>query len=546
MPSGDPTSADSLRPLRRVSLARRAWCNRSLPGELMEIILRGDPDRLLLSSLPLQVKDRCIVARHDSGAGPLLVKRHTWGSAWRTLRMAFREPAARHCAYVGRYLHRRGIPTPLPRAYADNRIGPWTYRSYLVSDYVEGESLYRYIRFGTQTEDELRHVAGQVAAIWSRLVELGISHNDMKPENFIVDRNRVVWLIDLERVRLSGKPSHQRRRQTFDVQNFLHVRGWHHRLEARALFAEAFLGTRYGDWLRSAVEAVSIGGNLQVDTELSVLIVCDDRIDTDLTQRAIDSVRDIADEVVLIDVSVDDGARVVERIEPIAAASKSMRNLRRVRPDEIARHPWVLMLHQNECVTPFLAKEMQQRIADAAAGDAFRIPIEHQYFGRSLKRRRQDVAPIRLVRQSAHRITSVADFSKFNDDQSPAAQLTGIIQSCDYATMAEYIDELNAATTRSAELRTRRGERQRFEPGLRRAIGRFARSIFRRDGILSGRTGLQRAFLEAVFCWVEEVKIDHFAGEFRQDADGGADAGSDAAVSIRLRRDDDSQQSQAA
>ena len=114
-------------------------------------------------SIPLQVKDRCVVARCECDSGSLLVKRHTWGGISRTLRMVFREPAALSCARLGLYLHNHGIPTPRPRATVNFRIGPWTYRSYLVSDYVEGTSLYRYIRFGSQTGDELRHVAAQVA-----------------------------------------------------------------------------------------------------------------------------------------------------------------------------------------------------------------------------------------------------------------------------------------------------------------------------------------------------------------------------------------------
>ena len=176
---------DSLRTMRRRSLRRRAWCDADLPIELSEVMLRGDPDRLLFSSNPLQVKDGCVVVRHESASGALLVKRHSWGSTWRTFRMAFREPAAERCARLGVYLHGRGIPTPRPRAYVDCRLGPWTYRSYLVSDYVDGESLYRHIRFGTQSADELRHAARQVARIWEALVELGVSHNDLKPETLL-------------------------------------------------------------------------------------------------------------------------------------------------------------------------------------------------------------------------------------------------------------------------------------------------------------------------------------------------------------------------
>src|SRR4051794_31913125 len=201
----NPSAAvESVRALRRRTPTRRVWCDPDLPDEMVRAIMSGEPDRLLFVSEPMQVKDRCVVARHNSIAGPLLVKRHTWGGPWRTFRMAFRAPAARHCAELGLYLNERGIPTPRPRAYVDFRFGPWTHRSYLVSDYVEGESLYRYIRFGSKSTAELNHLARQVANIWQTLVDLNVSHNDMKPENFIVDPSGEVWLIDLEKVHIGG------------------------------------------------------------------------------------------------------------------------------------------------------------------------------------------------------------------------------------------------------------------------------------------------------------------------------------------------------
>src|SRR5436853_2845430 len=100
-----PPPVKGVRAQRRRTLTRRVWCDPDLPGELVRAIISGEPDRVLFLSQPLQIKDRCIVARHDSPGGPLLVKRHTWGGLWRTLRMAFRAPAARRCAQLGLYLN---------------------------------------------------------------------------------------------------------------------------------------------------------------------------------------------------------------------------------------------------------------------------------------------------------------------------------------------------------------------------------------------------------------------------------------------------------
>ena len=513
---------DSLRTLRRRSLLRRAWCDAALPDDLVDVMLRGDPDRVLFSSNPLQVKDRCVVVRHESSRGSLLVKRHSWGSTWRTLRMAFREPAAQRCARLGEYLHDRGIPTPRPRAYVDRRLGPWTYRSYLVSDYVEGESLYRHIRFGSQSTEELRHAAQQVARIWESLVELGISHNDLKPENFIVDRNFNVWLIDLEKVRIGGKARRLRQRQVFDVQNFLHVRGWHRRLEARAIFAEAFLQTAYREWLDAAgvdrVAQLSSSNDAVADPELSVLVLCQNGVEMLHARQAIDSVRDIADEVVLVETRDADHLDVLKRIDffalPAAPPLQWKRPAAKPATLPVARFPWVLVLHQNECVTSFLAKELQQLIAGERATDLVRIPIEKQLFGRSIARRKSEIAPIRLFRQSANSIQRSDDLLSIAADAGSTSQLTGLIQRCECATVAEFVDRLNDETTSAAKSRLEQGVRPRFGRATWRAASQFIRSYFRSDGILSGWTGLQVAALQAGFGWIEETKLRQMAAEF--------------------------------
>lgn len=530
MPDKVLNSAESLRTMRRRSLRRRAWCDADLPVELAEAMLRGEPDRVLFTSNPLQVKDRCVVVRHETASGSLLVKRHSWGSVWRTFRMAFREPAAERCARLGVYLHDRGIPTPRPRAYVDCRLGPWTYRSYLVSDYVEGESLYRHIRFGTQSTDELRHAARQVAQIWEALVELGVSHSDLKPENFIVDRNFDVWLIDLEKVRLGGKAKRLRRRQVFDVQNFLHVRGWHRRLEARAIFAEAFLQTSYREWLQAAgvdrVAELPSDGELPIDPELSVLVLCENGIEMLNARRAIDSVRDIADEVVLIETRDPKQMDVFKRIDffAIPAGPPLYGTKPAAKPDvlPVARFPWVLVLQQNECVTPFLAKELQQRIADERAADMFRVPIEKQVFGRSIARRQSEIAPIRLFRQSAKPFQSAGDLLAIAADAERTSQLTGLVQQCECATVAEFVDRLNDETTSSAKSRLQRGARPRFGRATWRAAGQFIRSYCRSDGIFSGWTGLQVAALKAGFCWIEETKLRQLSAEFAAADEEGA------------------------
>ncbi|HEX5472610.1 MAG TPA: lipopolysaccharide kinase InaA family protein [Lacipirellulaceae bacterium] len=519
----DDTSAsdDGGRALRRRSLGRRAWCDESLPPNLIDTIVRGNPGELLYSSTPLQVKDRCVVAKCAWIGGSLLIKRHTWGGVWRTTRMAFRESAAKRCARLGTHLHRQGIRTPCPKAYVDFHLGPWTYQSFLFTDYVEGESLYRYIRFGSQTEDELRHIAGQVADIWQKLVELGVSHDDMKPENFVIDRNRDVWLIDLERVRLTGNPRRQHQRQVFDVQNFLHVRGWHHRAEARNIFANAFLQTRFGDWLRRTVsdraDCFGSQGEAQVDADLSVLVLCPENASLPQLRHAAESVRDIADELVLVTAAESGNATVLKRVNLVESSNSSA-------PDQtneattrtaplVARYPWVLVLKQNESVTPFLAKELQQWIANPQAKKATRIPIEEQYFARTVRFGERQI-PVRLFNQTECSFELSASDVRVFVDGGHSGRLCGTIHACKCATIGEFIGRLNEESTIAAITRLAAGERPRLLRTALRAIGQFSATLIHPRGIGNGWPSLQVAALEAVFSWVEEIKLYQLAGEF--------------------------------
>jgi hypothetical protein len=518
-----PTS-DHPRAFSRWSVTRRLWCDSDLPAEVRNALNRGDVERVLFSSTPLQVKDRCVVARHDYSGGSLLIKRHTWGNLWRTVRMAFREPAARRSARLGAFLHSRGIPTPRPLAYLEHRFGPWAYRSYLVSDYEEGTSLYNYIRFGSQSAEELREVAQQVARIWQQLVELGISHSDMKPENFIVNENLSVSLIDLERMCVGGKAARLRRRQLFDVQNFLHIRGWHNRLEARSIFAEAFLNTPSGEYLRpTGVERIAQFGNdgTEIDATLSVLIMCDGGIKLPLARKAIDSVQDIGDEIVLVEQTSSGGLKVLKRIDVCNRIVVPDTHNRVVLPltPQVTRSSWALVLRQNECVTPFLAKELQQRICDEGAGDAFRIPIERQYFGRSIWRRKSDPAPNRLFRQTEQSFAIDSNVRRNDFDPNLTARLTGVIEECVCDSVADYIDELNGQTSRAASARWQSGESPRLGRAIRTVAWQFTTSYLGSFGIRSGWIGLQISVLDAVFRWIEEAKLRQLSAAF-QNADG--------------------------
>lgn len=513
-------NADAVRTARYRSVGRRVWCDTDLPAPLIESLRTGDMDRVLFSATPLQVKDRCVVGRYQTEGHTFLVKRHAWGGLGRTFRSAFREPSSAHCARIGTYLHSLGVRTPKPRGTVDFRLGPWNYRSYLVSDYVEGIPLYQCIRFGTQTEFELRHLARQVAQLWQQLITLGVSHNDFKLENFIVDEDSRLWIIDFEKTRVAGRPERQRARQIADVLNFLHVRGWHSRPDARAIFAEAFLQVPSGQWLKGiGLERVVMGLGLdehESDAGLSVVVLCHETVDSRQCQTAIRSVRDIADEVVLVDPSACGEFELLKCIEPINGRTNEPD---RVRPfklaaplSSVARFPWMLVLHQNEYVTPFLAKELQQRICMQSEATAYRLGRKLEYFGRTIHDR--DVRPVRLFQTGRCEVSLVNGEPVCAAETSELGELQGAIQASESSSISELIAQLNDASTQAAINRLRAGERPRLLKGWVRGVVQFLMACARPSGVRSGWTGVQVALIRNAFTWLEEAKLYQHSAEF--------------------------------
>lgn len=512
-------AADGLRTVRYCSVSRRGWYDAGLPEEVISAVCGGDMDRVLFASSPLQVKDRCIVARYDAGRESLLVKRHIWGGFSRTVRMAFRESAPQQCARIGLHLHSLGVRTPRPRGMVDLRVGPWVHRSYLLTEYVAGASLYHHIRYETQTTDQLKHLAQQVAQIWQQLVTLGVSHNDFKPENFIVDDDSHVWIIDFEKTRLTGRPERQLQRQIADVLNFLHVRGWHCRPDARAIFAEAFLRVPSGQSLKSTgVERVAQGLSLsdsECDPGLSVVIVCRNPTDVVRLQSAIQSVRDIADEILIVQSKAQREFELLKRIEPLQRKpiDTDCRTLTcSLSVPRFVRYPWVLALQDNEYVTPFLAKELHQRICHNSDDIAYRMTRRLEYFGRAMTP--QDNSPIRLIRSSKCNLQAEYGELAIKADEELVGRLSGTFHSNESASISTLVSRLDAQSSHNALRRLRAGERPRLVRTTIRKVFQFFKEVSGPSGFRSGWTGVQIAFLHSAFGWLEEAKLHQLSSEF--------------------------------
>jgi serine/threonine protein kinase len=397
----------------RGSLRRWMTWDRNLPDDMVAA-LWDSPENLLGHGECLQTKSRTTVARVDVPPGPYLLKFHHWAGFWKMLSKSRATSPNRLSFDLGLQLADRGVPTPRPLACVDVRLGPLNVCSYLLTDFVEGTSLYRRLRYDRPDSATIDDLARQVARIWQVLDDARLSHNDLKPENFMIDPSGRVWLIDLENARWHKDTVALRQCQAEDAKRILHARSWQANPAAAEVFRQRLLVTPA---VQTAIAepggakhplAQGAEGSGIVSQRLTVLIPCNNA--TAELSGCVGSVRDFADEIVLAIPDGNDRAWDIVENLPDCRGWWCERFDDQTLRDAInaARNPWVLVLEPSERVSPDLAKEIQFLLAENPSKDGYRIGRRNYLFGRMM--RFGDAAghmPVRLVRRDGPVLPSV-------------------------------------------------------------------------------------------------------------------------------------------
>lgn len=349
-----------------------------LPSEFVDR-LWNTPNAFLKQHV-LQDKPRCTVARVEEPFGQYVWKRHSWGGIGRTIRRSLSCSTARRSWLDGNLLREAGVPTPRPRAFLERRIGPFKTLSYLLTDYVPGTSLYRFMRTGTPEPGVVEDFARQVAAIWQRLNEIHVQHNDFQTENFLVDPRGTLWLIDLERMCRHQNARRASRKQISDLERLLHPRNWRSYPMAAELIRQEILHTSSGQQALASANGGDHPLARPLATEnrpsqlVTVMIPCGS-VD-DAMVECLKSVQDMADEILLIDCGAGkDIQRVARRFRNCRVVSSHDRADTEVDEwaESQAKHPWILRLSPNEELSPELAREIQYVLASEPVEAAFEV-----------------------------------------------------------------------------------------------------------------------------------------------------------------------------
>jgi len=217
-------------------------------------------------------------------------------------------------------------------------------------------------------------------------------------------------LIDVDRMLRFPRRDQMRQRQARDAADLLHERNWRRNPGAAEIFRQVILKTPAG---REAVTAFRGVHPLTRPAPaenspahlVTAVIPCRNAVAT--IRACLDSVRDVADEILVADAGSTDGTlRVVRefggcRIIHGRAADDAAFEAWAHRQ---AQHPWVLRMLPDEQLNPELGRQVQDLTARDPAEDGFRIWRAIYFQGRRLTHGGfQHDSSVRLFRQEAVR-----------------------------------------------------------------------------------------------------------------------------------------------
>ena len=502
--------------MSRRSFYRLMRCDKDLPADLVEQVWR-DPRALLARGERIHVKLSCTVVKLHHPSGSFVFKCQDLGDIGRRIRKSLsRTTTGRRSMVNSHFLYEAGISTPRPRAYIEGKIGPFRTRSYVLTDYVEGTTLYRLMRFGHPSRTVVHDIARQIADMLQKLDDLRVCHKDFKTENILVDPQGKVWLLDLERIgRFRRRSNRFRQRQTRDVRDLLHPRNWRANPGAAEIFRQAILQKPFATQLLQESEAAReiLGRSLPAKNKAShlVTVLIPSLNHADTIQACLDSVRDIADEILVADggstdetldlVRAHGGCRIIEK--PCPNQCEFMQWAR-----QQAQHSWILQVQGNERLNPELGRQVQDRLAREPREDGFRIfrtiylcglPLRHGGF--------QDDSSVRLYRKSCGDYIWRDDLPHLSLSPDRLGSLTSrlIVDEC--SSFEQYLDKKVHKASRSAEQAFQSGRSVSVSTVLLRSPWKFFQSYILRSGWRDGWAGFHACFLEALELYLSETML---------------------------------------
>ncbi|KPK45276.1 MAG: hypothetical protein AMJ65_00340 [Phycisphaerae bacterium SG8_4] len=212
-----PTRARCLRTATGTYVAQ---FDRSFCADIDQADLIAQIDTLLHTGQVIKNGDTCHVSRLVWNYRDVVVKRYNHKGIIHSLRHTIKKSRARKAWLNANRLEELKVATPRPVAYIEHRKGPLLWKSYLVTEYVEGKMLHSYIRDDKISKQNRLDAITQVVGLLNRLWKHRITHGDLKHTNVLITERGPI-LTDLDAMTVHKWKLPYRSRQRKDLERFL-------------------------------------------------------------------------------------------------------------------------------------------------------------------------------------------------------------------------------------------------------------------------------------------------------------------------------------
>ncbi len=153
------------------------------------------------------------------------------------------------------------------------------------------------------------------------------------------------------------------------------------------------------------------------------------------------------------------------------------------------RYDWVFVLDADERMTPALAHEIDQKLSQDNAPDAFLVGFNHRYLGYCIRHGAWNHKVVRLFRKSAANYDAKAVHEKVVVRTGKVAVLKGRLDHWTCTCLDKWYRKKNHYTTVGALERWKQGKRAHLWDLALRPIAAFTKSFLFKLGFLDGVGG---------------------------------------------------------
>jgi len=228
--------------------------------------------------------------------------------------------------------------------------------------------------------------------------------------------------------------------------------------------------------------------------------------------HALESVKPLADEIVVVDMHSDDSTREIARSFGAKVFEHERTNY--VEPARNfaigkAKENWILILDADEEIPESLRKELKKIISDPKA-DYYRIPRKNIVFGKWLKHSRWwPDFNIRLFKKGSvtwSEIIHSVPMTKGVGVNLPEKEESAILHR-HYSTLEQYIERMNRYSTEHAKNRIKEGYKFKWQDLIKKPTDEFLSRYFFGEGYKDGVHGLAVSLLQSFSEFVEYLKV---------------------------------------